>query len=213
MKIWLARVAELRTQAAQASVPPQPPAGGQPLPSTPTPAQSPSAVSAPASSIYEMTGHAMPKTGRWYFEVKLDVGEMARRAETAIFMGVRVAGGGSTGGLETIRKRDVGRPPINIGIAVDLIEGKVYQRANGAWLSQPGSAGGLDVKLGRPTAIWISSSTALDDALQDHLVEINLGQKPFVYAMPDGYMAADPQGPTRAVALLIDFFLGRPDEP
>lgn len=174
------RAAELRSQLASLDKPAS---------------QAPSPTMADAADIYDMTGHATLNGGRWYFEVKLAPGEIAKQTETALFIGIATAQSGSTGVLETIRKRDIGRQPVNIGIAVDLVEGKLYQRRNGVWLTEPGSSKGLDVKLGRLSAVRISSSTALDQVLKDHLIEINLGQQPFVYSVPDGYVAVDPSGP------------------
>jgi len=161
----------------------------------PEPASAPAPVAAstaPAEASYDLRARMPQSTGKWYFETALRVGALADAAEQAIFIGERGPGGGSLGTLQTIHRRDAGAPDRNVGVAVDLDNGKLYIRTNGVWREGgPATSGGLDVKLGRPYVAWVSSSAALDHAVGTGAIDVNLGQRPFVYAIPDGYLPMD----------------------
>jgi uncharacterized protein YecT (DUF1311 family) len=186
------RVAELRAQEAAlvrpAPLPPQPqasaPAGG---------------ALAGQGEVYELVAHNTPSAGKWYFEAVLNEGEIARDASAAIVVGVQGQGIGTVGTLQTIHRHNIGEPPVNIGIAFDLDAGKLYIRRNGAWQAQPGSAGGLDLKLGRPYIAKLNSSVPLGTYLDHGLVEVNFGQHAFAYSLPDGFAALDAAGPRPVV--------------
>ena len=51
----------------------------------------------------------------------------------------------------------------------------------------PGSARGLDVKLGRQYRAFVISSVAMNGLIAKQLIQINFGDRPFAYAMPPGY--------------------------
>jgi len=103
------------------------------------------------------------------------------------------------GTLHTIHRRNIGQPPVNIGVALDLDAGKLYIRVDGGWRQQPGSAAGLDLKLGRPYVAKLTSSVPLGPYLDRGLVEVNFGQHAFTYALPDGYVPLDNVGPRRVM--------------
>lgn len=150
--------------------------------------EAPVAISLPHQEIYDVAGDLLRSSGKWYFEVRLNVGGMAKLAETALFIGLKGNDGKSVGKLTRIRHKDVSAGPQVIGIAVDLDEGKLYSSENGAWLGgAPGSASGLDVKLGRNYVAVVSSSTSLFTPLRHGLIDINFGGHAFTYAPPSGY--------------------------
>jgi uncharacterized protein YecT (DUF1311 family) len=189
------RVAELRAQ--QAALRPAATAGAPPAQVLPPPAPS------DTGDIYELVAQKMPASGKWYFEVTMDQSDIAKSASATIFIGVSGAGFGNVGTLRTVRKRNIGAEPVTIGIAFDLDDGKLYLRDNGAWQHPPGSAQGLDLKLGRPYQAQLSSSIPLNPFLADRgtpflnraAVDVNLGQRAFIYAVPDGYIPLDSNGP------------------
>ena len=160
------------------------------------PAPSPAKASeSPSADVYELATPTPRVTGKWYFETAVDVGDLARASEQALFIGVRTDTQ-STGTLLAIRKRDVARDAVNIGVAIDLDEGKLYIRENGVWRGGgPGSSGGQDLKLGRAYRGWVSSSAALGRALEARALAANFGQTAFAYSLPDGYRPMDARAP------------------
>jgi len=155
-------------------------------------AGNPSARQAPAEVLedndrYEIYSSNHHNKGKWYFEVLLDVGEIAKNAETALSIGFENPES-HTGNLINIRRRDTNRPIERLGFAIDLDSGKYYSSYNGGWQSgSPGSAQGLDIKLGRDYRARVVSSVAMGTLLDKKLIQINFGGKPFAYPMPPGY--------------------------
>jgi hypothetical protein len=92
------------------------------------------------------------------------------------------------GGLLNIRTHDAGYGVHAVGVALDLQDGKMYVRNNGSWdKGAPGSAKGLDLKLGRIYKCGLTSTIAVSPLEKLNFVEVNFGSKPFKYALPDGY--------------------------
>lgn len=135
---------------------------------------------------YEVEAPNTHSKGKWYFEVLIDQGAIAKQAETALWIGAGADGGGM-GNLINIRRNDAGKPMLRYGLAVDLDNGKLYNRLNGDWKAQPGSAQGLDIKLGRAYRAAVTSSVEMSDLLDHDLIQINFGDRPFAYSLPDGY--------------------------
>ncbi len=187
------RVAELQAQTAALKQPQA--ATGQPAAPAALPALAPQAAS--GAEVYDVVARNQPANGKWYFEVHLDESAIAQAGSATIFIGVHGQDVGNVGTLQAIRKRNIGQPPSTIGLAVDLDGGKIYVRFNGAWREAPGSAGGLDVKLGRSYQAKLSSSIPLGQLLDGGQVDVDFGQHPFAYAIPDGYVPLDTQGPQR----------------
>lgn len=149
----------------------------------------------PSAEVYDLAERTPRATGKWYFEAAVNVSDLARASEQALFVGVKTETQ-STGTLLAIHKRAVARGPLNIGVAVDLDAGKLYIRENGVWRGGgPESSGGQDLKLGRPYRGWVSSSAALGGALEAGALAPNFGQHPFTYSLPDGYQPMDAQPP------------------
>ena len=206
------RIAQLRAQqAALAGSAPGLPAALPPLavppasiPAPPVASETAStppeaAIVAPTANIYELDAQRSVSHGKWYFEAALDRGEIAKTASAAVFIGVKGPDANASGSLQTIHPNKVGEPKVNIGVAVDLDNGKIYLRFNGAWRVEPGSAAGADLKLGRPYRAALTSSVPLGPYLIGGLVDVNLGQRGFVYAVPDGYQPMDTVPPIRVV--------------
>ncbi len=202
------RIAELQEQQAALSHS----ASSVPAPLPPLEKSSPTAPALPAPSsataentvpaggdVYGLVAQKHVSRGKWYFEISLDRGEIAKDASAAIFIGVKGIGFSDVGTLQTVHRRDIGQPKVNVGIGVDLDSGKLYIRVNGAWTEEPGSADGSDLKLGRPYLSLLNSSVPLNAYLDHGLVEVNFGQKGFVYTLPDGYQPLDTAPPLRVV--------------
>ncbi|MBF0556759.1 MAG: DUF1311 domain-containing protein [Nitrospirae bacterium] len=137
--------------------------------------------------IYDFSSTAHHNKGKWYFEVKLDMGAIASKADSVMFIGITDEVTNS-GAMPYMRKKMKDLGITSIGIAADLDYGKVYVRNNGTWTNgNPGSSQGLDIKTGREATALITSSVALDEFLNQKLVTINFGKSPFEYALPDGY--------------------------
>lgn len=136
---------------------------------------------------YEIISPNTHSTGKWYFEVRMDRGAIAKQAETALWIGVASESGGGLGNLINIRKTSARASPLVYGVAVDLAQGKVYSRQNGTWADAPGSSGGLDIKLGRPYSAEVTSSAEMGAMLDGELIVANFGDAPFAYSLPDGY--------------------------
>jgi uncharacterized protein YecT (DUF1311 family) len=195
------RVAELRAQlaaltrpapAASAPLPPLLPLP-PPLPDTPPPGSGQVA----AGDIFRLVAHKIVFTGKWYFEVSYDQSAIAKTASADFFVGVNGVNFSNVGTLQTIHKRNIGLPPVTIGVAEDLDDGKLYISMNGAWRATPGSAGGLDLKLGRPYLSQLTSSVPLNPYLDQGLVRVNFGERAFAYALPGGYVPLDNLPPRR----------------
>lgn len=144
--------------------------------------------------LYDIHGSPARRQGKWYFEAKFKIADMAQSVDAAIFVGVLNTSGGNSGTLIKVRPDVQGLgislypADIVIGIAVDLDNGKLYIRENGEWREGvPGSSGGLDLKLGRDYHPVISSSVRLNSFLEQKLLEINFGESGFSYSLPDGY--------------------------
>jgi uncharacterized protein YecT (DUF1311 family) len=136
---------------------------------------------------YELRAQHGHTRGKWYFEVKVAAGEIAKNVETTVQMGFSTPGL-TVGRLLNLRKRDADAPTFRLGFALDLDNGKYYAHTNGIWRNgSPGSAEGVDIKLGREYKAVISSSTSLSELVRDGLVDANFGQRPLEYAMPPGY--------------------------
>lgn len=146
-------------------------------------------ISTPVSEkdIYDIFSKVHHDKGKWYFEVKLDMGTLASKVDSVMNIGVTNSDM-SMGAWAYMRKNIKNLRITNYGIAVDLDYGKLYVRNNGTWTNgNPGSSQGLDVRTGRETTAMITSSVALDEFLNQKLVIVNFGKSPFEYALPDGY--------------------------
>jgi hypothetical protein len=120
------------------------------------------------------------------------VDEIAKFHPTALWVGCSNREE-SFGSLLNIRSYQSGDGVRLVGVALDLQDGKMYLRKDGSWDGgTPGSAKGLDLKLGRFYQCGISSTIAVSPLEQLNLVEVNFGSRQFRYAIPDGYRPLAP---------------------
>lgn len=139
---------------------------------------------------YQVVFPETKTTGLWYFEVTINVGEIARFSPTAMDIQCQDRAAAPTGASALVQARgsDTSLPILRKGFALDLESGKFYVRTDGAWLKgSPGSTNGLDLKLGRVYVCGIDSTALVAPLLKQGFLDVNLGERPFAYAMPDGY--------------------------
>jgi uncharacterized protein YecT (DUF1311 family) len=162
----------------------------------------PAANSAPAASsdgelVYDMQSNQPKTKGKWYFEVKVDGAAIQKLAEVTLFIGVAQSqpeqgaaneNGEATGSFVMIRRNNKTPDSGMLGFAVDLHNGKLYTSQDGAWEGGgPGTAGGSDLLKGRTYKAFLSSSTAVNPFLKAHTLDLNYGDRAFLYHAPDGY--------------------------
>jgi uncharacterized protein YecT (DUF1311 family) len=135
---------------------------------------------------YAIRSMASYTSGKWYYEALIDRDGIAALGDVLLSTGFRTNEVGVTH-MDSIRRKMVGAGPLLIGMAIDLDQGFVYVRVNGAWQSQPGQVSPLQVKLGRPYWVSLNGSSEIREFINRGLVKINLGHEPFRYALPDGY--------------------------
>jgi uncharacterized protein YecT (DUF1311 family) len=185
------RVAQLNAMLAEAKPGALPDVPAAPEPPHLNPIQA-SAARAIADGLtlqdegYVVASRSVHDRGKWYLEMQIDRAGIAALGDTLLTPGVATAGIG-VAQMVSIRRSHTGAPPLAIGLAVDLDNGFVYWRQTGMWAGQPGSVDGAQLKLGRPYWLRVEGSTEMRELLRRGLVTVNLGDKPFQYAMPDGY--------------------------
>ncbi len=162
----------------------------------------PAANPAPSASsdgelVYDLQSNEPKSKGKWYFEVKVDGAAIQKLAEVTLFIGVEQSqpeqgaaneNGQASGSFVMIRRNNKTPDSGTLGFAVDLDNGKLYTSQDGAWEGGgPGTAGGLDLLKGRTYKAYLSSSSAVNPFLKAHALDLNYGDRGFVYHVPDGY--------------------------
>lgn len=161
----------------------------------------PRAEPAPASGalelVYDLHSNQPKASGKWYFEVKVDGPAIQKMTEVTLFIGVAQASpasgaanedGQASGSFVMIRRNNKEPDSGTLGFALDLDNGKLYTSQDGAWEGgAPGTAGGIDILKGRSYTAYLTSSTAVNAFLKAHALELNYGDRGFVYHVPDGY--------------------------
>jgi uncharacterized protein YecT (DUF1311 family) len=162
----------------------------------------PAADPAPAASsdgelVYDMQSNEPKTKGKWYFEVKVDGAAIQKLAEVTLFIGVEQSApeqgaanenGQASGSFVMIRRNNKTPDSGTLGFAVDLDNGKLYTSQDGAWEGGgPGTAGGIDILKGRTYKAYLSSSSAVNPFLRAHALDLNYGDRTFLYHVPDGY--------------------------
>lgn len=161
------------------------------------PAADSAAASADGDLLYDLHSNQPKTSGKWYFEVKVDGPAIQKLAEVTLFIGVAqsapAAGaanedGQASGSFVMIRRNTKDPDSGVLGFALDLDNGKLYTSQDGAWDGgAPGTAGGLDLLRGRTYKAYLNSSTAVNAFLKAHALELNYGDRGFMYHVPDGY--------------------------
>lgn len=160
-------------------------------------------VAAPALSagadalVYDLHSNEPKASGKWYFEVKVDGPTIQKMTEVTLFIGVAQSSpangaanedGQASGSFVMIRRNNKEPDSGTLGFALDLDNGKLYTSQDGAWEGgAPGSAGGIDILKGRTYKAYLTSSTAVNPFLKARALELNYGDRGFVYHLPDGY--------------------------
>ncbi|MGB9467553.1 MAG: lysozyme inhibitor LprI family protein [Candidatus Acidiferrum sp.] len=156
-----------------------------------------SAAASDGELVYDLESREPKTKGKWYFEVKIDGAAIQKLAEVTFFIGVEQSApeqgatnenGQATGSFVMIRRNNKTPDSGTLGFAVDLDNGKLYTSQDGAWSGGgPGTAGGLDLLRGRTYKAYLSSSSAVNPFLKAHALELNYGDRAFLYHAPDGY--------------------------
>lgn len=147
--------------------------------------------------VYDIQSNEPKTKGKWYFEVKVDGAAIQKLAEVTLFIGVEQSqpeqgaaneNGQASGSFVMIRRNNKTPDSGTLGFAMDLDNGKLYASQDGAWEGGgPGTAGGLDLLKGRTYKAYLSSSSAVNQFLKVHALDLNYGDRGFVYHVPDGY--------------------------
>jgi uncharacterized protein YecT (DUF1311 family) len=127
-------------------------------------------------------------TGLWYYETILKVGELTRTGDIEVRL---VCGESKTHtSVEATIYMDTATAASEalVAVAVDLDRGKFYHSLNGEWQGgAPGSNDGINMKLGRSWQCGIYSTAILDTLLKKQYIDVNFGERPFIYKLPPGY--------------------------
>jgi uncharacterized protein YecT (DUF1311 family) len=155
-------------------------------------------------------------SGKYYFEVTVDHGNIKHNLEADLEIGVR--GGGKLiatdyrigpqdlvihtggGGSVTIVGGNLGKEihpsKVVIGVAVDLDSRRFYCHRNGNWMGKPpGHESGTALPSGDEFYAEIASSVSMPELLASNIVSLNFGEQPFAYPSPIGYVAFDADSP------------------
>lgn len=161
------------------------------------PAADPAPAAGDGELIYDVVSNEPKTSGKWYFEVKVDGPAIQKLAEVTLFIGIAQSApdpgatnqkGQASGSFVMIRRNTQTPDSGTLGFAMDLDNGKLYASQDGAWSGgAPGSSGGLDILRGRTYKAYLNSSTAINQFLQVHALELNYGDHAFLYHLPDGY--------------------------
>jgi len=161
------------------------------------PAAETTAAAVDGEFVYELQSKQPKTSGKWYFEVKVDGPAIQKLAEVTLFIGVAqsapAAGaaneaGQASGSFVMIRRNNKTPDSGTLGFALDLDNGKLYTSQDGAWEGgAPGTAGGIDILKGRTYKAYLNSSAAMNPFLKAHALDLNYGDRGFVYHVPDGY--------------------------
>ncbi len=149
-------------------------------------------------AAYVFTSHNSRKTGKWYFEVRVDPVAALKTGEASLFIGVQQNGvesgaanseGFSYGELMPVRKKYKDADPTILGFALDADNGKLYISRNGVWENgDPGTSGGQDLIRGRAYEAVVNSSVELASLKASRAIEANFGERNFNYHLPNGYL-------------------------
>ena len=177
------RTADMGVMLAKLS----PQKSASPSPANPASPATPSAPAIP-DIAYDKRPATAHSSGKWYFELTVNYGESVTVGPCVVTVGVSDKLQYS-GILDNIRPRDSGKNSLRYGFAVDLDNGKLYTSQNGEWLrGDPGSNGGVDLKLGRNYfAAFSVSADSITPYLDRKAIVPNFGDVAMAYALPAGY--------------------------
>ena len=146
------------------------------------------AAAAHPQQDYQLTSNKLRESGFWYYEVKVNAGAISRSGSAIIWSGCGEEKTHSAAGVTFRIRPGQNLGETLIGIAIDLEQGKFYHSENGVWQDgEPGSSGGLDIKLGRTYRCGIDSSELVKPLLEKQYLDVNFGERPFIYEPPQKY--------------------------
>lgn len=152
--------------------------------------ESPASVFPGLPPDYTTRGNIPRSDGKWYFEIKVNMAELAKHGNASLYLGLEDHMGNGYGKLLYAYGNSTQRTVFNFGFAIDLENGKLYRHVNGEWLvAAPGSAKGMDLKLNRRYFVKVTSSAPVFNPVRSpiSIVSINTGEKLFDYSLPAGY--------------------------
>ncbi len=180
----LLNAAQSKALAADADAPKAPEFSKAP---TPASAQADGAGFVFQDDGYQIATTKAHSTGKWYYEIWIDRGQIAALGDVIITPSFRQPQNGGPATMINMRHTHIEAPPVVIGMAIDLDNGAAYIRSNGRWNVEPGATGSLQVNLNRDYKAVVSSSSELTQLVSRGFVKTNFGDRPFDYALPDGY--------------------------
>ncbi len=176
-----------------------------------------------------MRSNKAHRSGKYYFEVTVDHGNIRQDLEADIQAGVK-GGGKFLASMYKIQPRnlvihtgenssitivggnlgDVHLPRLIIGVAVDLDARRFYRHRNGDWEGkQPDRKNGTTLPEGDEFAAVVKSSVPIAPLIDAKILAVNFGAQPFAYTLPAEYVAfdndarrADPASPSAAFSVI-----------
>jgi hypothetical protein len=160
-----------------------PPAAASPVPV---------AASDPYVTAFDKRAATVHSTGKWYFELTVDRRKVSDIYPTHLLFGVSDKEH-FTGASENVTPESDNSKTARIGIAVDLDNGKLYVRREGAWTDgPPGSNRGSDLRPGRNyyATLMVAAKSHNQEYLDRGALIPNYGGgTPMAFAPPSGYLA------------------------
>lgn len=147
----------------------------------------------PASLVFQEDGYKAVtanshERGKWYMEVWIDRPHIAGMGDLLITPGYFSRKAGAVR-MINVRHTQSGMEPIVLGLALDLDGGFFYVHQDGFWKVLPGLSGGVVMPMNTSYVGGIDASSEVRALVQRGLVKVNVGERPFEYAPPQGYRA------------------------
>lgn len=159
---------------------------GAAAPAVEAPQPPPAAVAPEDKSLYRLLTQTSRQRGLWYFEVTIVPEEFTTATDVWYGCGREHY---HPGGYLQVHIAHAPVPPFHGGIALDLAAGKMYVRNSmQGWNDgEPGTSGGMNLKLGEEYRCGVETTALLKPLLDSGSLRINLGDEKFYFPMPDGY--------------------------
>jgi hypothetical protein len=177
--------------ARRTSLPPSSPTSLPTQPPAASASQRPASDADPYVTAFDNRVATVHSTGRWYFELAIDREKVVDIYPTEVLFGVSDKER-FTGTSEKVTAERNNLRTVEIGIAVDLDNSKLYVRRDGIWMTgMPGSNRGSDLKSGRNyyAALMVASKPHYQEYLDRGAIIPNYGGiQPTAFLAPPGYL-------------------------